>query len=165
MDKIKNLKKELARDRGGFTLIEMLVVIAVIGILASVIVVGLGGAREGSRDARRVADIRQIQNALELRFDNSNGYESPVADCTNATGNTGVAQEEGSSECFLEPDGLNPYEYEPLDSDGDGFNESYALGACLETGDNANASTGDADCPTSLDCSGGAGDWAFCQSP
>ncbi len=60
------LRKE---GRKGFTLIELLVVIAIIGILASIVLASLNTARKKSRDARRVADIKQIQLALELYFD------------------------------------------------------------------------------------------------
>lgn len=62
----------------GFTLIELLVVIAIIGILASVVLASLNSARKKSRDARRIADLKQVQLALELYFDaNSSAY--PVA--------------------------------------------------------------------------------------
>lgn len=57
----------------GFTLIEILVVIAIIGILASIVLVGLGGFRARGQDARRIADTRQVQNALELYY-NKCGY-------------------------------------------------------------------------------------------
>lgn len=60
----------------GFTLIELLVVIAIIGILASIVLASLNSARQKSRDARRVADIKSIQLALELLFDTCNGYPS-----------------------------------------------------------------------------------------
>lgn len=61
----------------GFTLIELLVVIAIIGILASVVLASLNSARKKSRDARRVADIKQVQLALELYFD-ANGNKYPA---------------------------------------------------------------------------------------
>jgi len=52
--------------RKGFTLLELLVVIGIMGILATFILTGLSGLREQSRDDRRVADLRQVQQALQL---------------------------------------------------------------------------------------------------
>ena len=57
------------RERSGFTLIELLVVIAIIGILSAVVLASLNTARQKARDAKRIADIKQIQLALELYFD------------------------------------------------------------------------------------------------
>lgn len=70
------IKKYILRKRGekGFTLIELLVVIAIIGVLASVVLASLNTARRKSRDARRIADIKQIQLALELYFDANRKY-------------------------------------------------------------------------------------------
>lgn len=62
----------------GFTLIELLVVIAIIGLLSSVILASLGGARAKGRDARRIADIRQLQMALELYYDTNNKYPQHI---------------------------------------------------------------------------------------
>jgi general secretion pathway protein G len=51
---------------GGFSLIELLVVISIIGVLIGLSAFGLQGARQSARDARRVADIEQIRSGLEL---------------------------------------------------------------------------------------------------
>ena len=66
--------KMFKKNSKGFTLIELLVVIAIIGILSSVVLASLNSARKKSRDARRVADIKQLQLALELYFDSNKKY-------------------------------------------------------------------------------------------
>jgi len=58
----------------GFTLIELLVVIAVIGILAAVILASLNTARAKARDAKRIADLKQVQIALELYRNDTSDY-------------------------------------------------------------------------------------------
>lgn len=50
----------------GFTLVELLIVLAIIGVLAGVIFVNYESAREQSRDERRIADLAQIEVALRL---------------------------------------------------------------------------------------------------
>ncbi len=66
--------KILNKKGAGFTLIELLVVIAIIGLLSTLAVVALNSARAKARDAKRVADIKQIQTALELYFNDAGGY-------------------------------------------------------------------------------------------
>jgi len=67
----------------GFTLIELLVVVAIIGLLATMSIVALNTARAKARDAKRVGDIKQIQTALELYYnDNSAGYPGTTASLT-----------------------------------------------------------------------------------
>ncbi len=57
--------------RGGFTLVELLVVVSIIGILASLSTVSVNIARVRARDAKRQADIAQVQLALYLYFDDN----------------------------------------------------------------------------------------------
>jgi len=64
----------------GFTLIELLVVIAVIGILAAVVLASLSDARAKARDAKRIADLKQVQTALELYRNDNSDYPSDTAD-------------------------------------------------------------------------------------
>jgi len=59
--------------RKGFTLIEILIVVAIIAILASVVLVGLGPTQQLGRDSRRVSDLHEVQNGLELYY-NKNGH-------------------------------------------------------------------------------------------
>lgn len=63
----------------GFTLIELLVVVAIIGLLASIVIASLNSARQKGRDARRIADVRDIQTALEMYNDSNNGYPASTA--------------------------------------------------------------------------------------
>ncbi len=62
------------RNTRGFTLIELLVVIAIIGVLSSVVLASLNTARIKARDTKRIADMNQLQLALELYHNANNAY-------------------------------------------------------------------------------------------
>lgn len=87
---------KLVSAKKGFTLIELLVVVAVIGILASVILLGLSSVRGKGRDARRITDLKQLQNALELYFNACSHYPPALTNLTNpgadCTANIGINQ-------------------------------------------------------------------------
>jgi prepilin-type N-terminal cleavage/methylation domain-containing protein len=53
-------------NKRGFSLIELLVVISIIGVLSSVVLAGLSSARAKARDARRRIDMNTIYTALVL---------------------------------------------------------------------------------------------------
>lgn len=70
----------------GFTLIELMVVIAIIGILTGLVGGNYLSSRARARDAERKNDLRQVQSALEM-YHNDNG-RYPVA--TDHSGNSGI---------------------------------------------------------------------------
>jgi prepilin-type N-terminal cleavage/methylation domain-containing protein len=68
------MKWDRSLRHGGFTLLELLVVIAVIGLLASIILASMTQSRAKGRDAKRRQDLRQLQTALELFYSTNGGY-------------------------------------------------------------------------------------------
>lgn len=58
-----NFRKNISK---GFTLIEMLVVISLIGILAALALVSFSSSQKQARDTTRKSDLRQYQTALEM---------------------------------------------------------------------------------------------------
>lgn len=131
--------------RKGFTLIEILIVVAIIAILASVVLIGLGPTQRIGRDARRIADLRQVQNGLELYF-NKCGYYPGITQPTPLCGpysedNTWVGVADtlrgsniGVTQIPNDPLGGRSYFYSAATTNG----ASYVLGARLEdTGNQA----------------------------
>ncbi len=66
----------------GFTLIELLVVIAIIAILSSIVIAGLSGAKSSGRDAKRISDIKNIQLALSLYYNDNLKYPTTLSALT-----------------------------------------------------------------------------------
>ncbi|MDO8575796.1 MAG: prepilin-type N-terminal cleavage/methylation domain-containing protein [bacterium] len=131
----------------GFTLIELLVVIAIIGILSSVVLASLNSARKKGRDARRVADVKQIQLALELYYDANSNYPTSLSG--------GLVSGGFISAVPTDPLSLAPYPYAAL---GSGTTcSSYHLGATIETV-NHSALSADVDAPASTGICTGSGD-------
>jgi len=144
---ISKSKTANGKSQRGFTLIELLVVIAIIGILSSVVLASLNTARLKSRDTRRVADLKQIQLALQLYFDAEGEYPVDIyaADVLAPTYIAAVPKD---------PVGQVEYAYAGLDTGGTAATcESYHIGAVLE--DTANAALdSDIDAANATACTG-----------
>ena len=69
--KILNYKLKIAK--GGFTLLELLIVIAIIGILVAMGTASYSTAQKRARDSKRQGDLKAIQNAFEQYYSKNNG--------------------------------------------------------------------------------------------
>ena len=136
----KNQKTENNKQKpknSGFTLIELLVVVSLIGVLATLVLANLNETRSRARDAQRKSDLRNIQTALRLYYNDYGKY--PAHSGSNIAG-CGVS---GTSTCewgqsfaagdqvYMQtlPEDPLPgasYSYQQVDAD------NYILKACLE---------------------------------
>ena len=71
------MKIKIKNSRQGFSLIELLVVIFIIGVLAGVVFPNFMGARERARDARRKQDLESVRNALRIYYNDNQAYPTP----------------------------------------------------------------------------------------
>src|SRR5688572_11933482 len=131
----------------GFTLIELLVVISIIGILATLVAANLNSARSRARDAQRKSDLKNIETAFRLYYNDKATYpaESSLS-WGSAFSSTGVTYMQKLPQDPLAPDQTYLYE---LDSTGD----SFTLTACLENASDSQGITATGTylswCPTS----------------
>lgn len=119
------------RTEQGFTLIELLVVIAIIGLLASVVLLALNSARAKARDAKRLADVRQMSSAFEQYFNDNSSYPSassglPVGLVPNYIGVLPEAPLPADGPCAATPQS-NTYTYQQL-SGGTQYSYSFCIG-------------------------------------
>ena len=129
--------------QSGFSLIELMVVVAIIALLARVVTALVGDAKAKARDTKRRTDLNQIQVALELyRNDHGTFYVTGGGSAGNGTGY--LAYENGGSYpaaitriLYNEGHLPEPIVEDPLQSPGYmiyvcNSGQSYALSATLE---------------------------------
>lgn len=72
MKLMREIKKE--KRLFGFTLVELLVVMAIIGVLVTIAGGGFRLSQVRGRDTQRKSDLKQIANALELYYSDYGAY-------------------------------------------------------------------------------------------
>lgn len=74
--------KTLKKAQKGFTIIELLIVIAIIAILALLVLNNFQGAQAKARDQQRTTDINNIHSKLEEFYNENNYYPSTFTAAT-----------------------------------------------------------------------------------
>lgn len=87
----------------GFTLIEMLVVISIIGVLAALSVVSFTSSQKQARDTKRKSDLKFYQNGLETYANNNNGLYPMWSSGLNAAGTQFCSGSLATSNCPTDP--------------------------------------------------------------
>lgn len=71
---IRNMKKTWIPKQTGFTIVELVTVITVIGILEAITIVAYTNIQEGARDSARLTDAKSIVKALEIHKSRMGSY-------------------------------------------------------------------------------------------
>jgi general secretion pathway protein G len=154
------MKDYTKEKRAGFTLIELLVVVSLIGVLATLVLANLNAARQRGRDAQRKSDLRNIQTALRLYYNDYNKYPANMASNIAGCGASGTNlciwgdPFESGIQTYMSTLPTDPlpnidYSYAQIDAD------DYTLTACLEN-------PSDEKGQTSVDC---ASEWEYVVQP
>jgi prepilin-type N-terminal cleavage/methylation domain-containing protein len=133
----------LNKRQSGFTIVELLIVIVVIGILATLVIVTFSGIQQKARDTKRKTDINAIDSHVEAYYANSGNYPTLAAvnDATwRGTNMKGLdpnalQDPKGSSQALVSAPAANGYAYEPTGCSGTATTDTctaFTLTATLE---------------------------------
>ena len=101
-------------QREGFTLLELIVVITIIGLLATIVVVNVSGVGPKARRTKIDADLKQILNVAEMLHTSEGRYPETLEEMVNAKDENGNPKIASLKDYPKDPWG-NEYIYEIVD--------------------------------------------------
>jgi prepilin-type N-terminal cleavage/methylation domain-containing protein len=118
--------RSLLKRQKGFTIVELLIVIVVIGILATLVIVTFTGIQQKARNTKRTTDINAINSHVEAYYA-QNGYYPILANLNDATWRStnmkgldpdALKDPKGSAQTLVAAPAANSYSYEVEDDAG-----------------------------------------------
>lgn len=121
------------QSSNGFTLIELIIVIVILGVLAALISGNFITSLKKGRDAKRKADLEQIQRAIEMRYEDKKEYPDfatfPFGSKLCETESCAPGEKVYMQKVPNDPVTSKTYEYVPIPDEN-----GYKLFACMENG-------------------------------
>src|ERR1041384_8245781 len=84
MVSLSKVKSRLSANKQGFTIVELLIVIVVIGILAALVVTTYNGIQQKARDTERKTDINALHGQIEA-YSAQNGKYPTLGNMNDST--------------------------------------------------------------------------------
>lgn len=122
----------------GFTIVELLIVIVVIGILAALVVTTFTGIQQRARDTERETDIKAIHGQVEAYYAQQGKYPA-LADINDSTWRgtnmkgldpEALKDPKGTAQTLASAAAANTYSYVVLDSGGGSCDNTATAGDC-----------------------------------
>lgn len=129
----------LKRKQGGFTIIELLIVIIVIGILATLVITTFSGIQRNARNRTREADTNALHSQVEFYY-GQNGVYPTLANMNDATWRDtnlkgldaeALKDPSGTASTLVGTPAANSYAYQPL-TEGDAACDNASAGDCAK---------------------------------
>ncbi|MEK7636054.1 MAG: prepilin-type N-terminal cleavage/methylation domain-containing protein [Patescibacteria group bacterium] len=158
----------------GFTLLEIIIVVAIIAVLAVILLPRLARVRQPANDARRINDLRTIQGFLETYYLKNRYYPSPsVANTQELVGYGSNGASSCSGICAILTNPADQVTASVPDDPTAGFDyyyaadsnsnaQSYVLKAILQESSSASLDNDVDGTALGMDCDGGTPETAYC---